>query len=392
MALTERMITSEKPPASGYSIIYDQTIPGFGLRVTAGGTKSFILDYQDTSGKNRRYTIGQYPTYKLTGARDEALQLRFKISKGYDPIRAKEQVRIAPTMKQLRDDYLERHARVHKREKSVYEDEAMLDGIIVPRLGELKVAAVTRRHMEDIQKELAATPYKCNRTISLLSKMFNLAVQWGWRLDNPTKGIPKFHEDKRVRWLSAEEMTRLTAALEKYPAKRAKECKGSAKLKAYARKEAQRAVHALQLIMLTGSRKSEVLKARREQFDLQRGLWVKPAHTTKEKREEHIPLNAQAIALVKSLPIDGDLLFPGRRRDQPLTDLKSSWSDICELAKLKDCRVHDLRHHYAATLVSNGVTLPVIGRLLGHSQASTTQRYAHVLQDPMREATNKFKL
>ena len=128
-----------------------------------------------------------------------------EVSKGHDPAGEKQALRKAPTVRDLTQDYLERHARPNKRQASVADDERMIDRIILPKLGSIKVAAVGRADIEKLRIALQSTPYAANRLLALLSKMFNLAVAWDWRADNPAKGIPRFQEDRRERWLSPED-------------------------------------------------------------------------------------------------------------------------------------------------------------------------------------------
>jgi integrase len=389
MALTQKTIAKLKAPARGNTITYDGEVPGFGVRITSAGVVSYILNYR-IKNRERRYTIGRHPEYSLVRARNEAIELRGDVSQGKDPLEHRKREREAPTVQDLRDDYLERHARPYKRASSVEGDEAMLDLVIVPRLGRIAVDAVTRRDIEELHQSLKPTPYRANRVLALLSKMFSLAVVWKWRADNPAHGVPRFQEDRRERWLSTDEMARLAEALTNYPKKRASELDGTEKQKRHTRSEAQRAVNALRLIMLTGARKSEVLNATWDQFDMERAIWNRQSHQTKQKKQEHVPLSEAAIALLESLPKDGPLLFPGRKRGQPLAEVKFSWAEICTDAKIANVRVHDLRHNFASYLVSGGVSLHIVGKLLGHTQAQTTARYAHLADSPLRDAANAF--
>ncbi len=202
--------------------------------------------------------------------------------------------------------------------------------------------------------------------------MFNLAIQWGWRLDNPIKGVEKYSEQKRYRWLNDEELQTLWAVLNSYIN--------------------QSVANAIRLLLLTGSRRSEVLHATWDQFDLEKGIWTKPAHTTKQKRMEHLPLSPQTIELLKRMKgkADSEFLFPGRTPGASLQDIKKAWHTIRTRAGLEGVRLHDLRHTHASHLVSSGLSLSVVGKLLGHTQASTTQRYAHLADEPLREATAIF--
>jgi integrase len=249
----------------------------------------------------------------------------------------------------------------------------MLKNYIRPALGSKRVDAVRRRDIERLHQHLKTTPYRANRVLALLSKMFSLAMEWDWRADNPCQGIKKFHEEKRDRWLKTDELRRLTDAL--------------------GRSTNRRAGDAVRLLILTGARKGEVLKAEWSQIDFERGVWTKPSAHTKQKRTEHVPLSAAALALLsamRELDPAGRYLFPGNKPGEPLKDIKLFWPKICRDAGLESVRIHDLRHTFASHLVSSGTSLEMVGRLLGHTQAATTMRYSHLADDPLREAANRF--
>ena len=247
----------------------------------------------------------------------------------------------------------------------------MLGRFVLPRLGARKVKDVTRRDVESLLLALKPTPYQANRVRALLSKMFSLAVGWQMRADNPVSGTEKYQEQKRDRWLRGDEIARLFEVLDDHPN--------------------HRAADAVRLLLLTGARRNEVLAATWDQFDFERGVWTKPAHTTKQKRMEHVPLSTQAAALLGSIRRAAEPgerhVFPGRTSGKPLTDIKKFWYDVRAKAGLEGVRLHDLRHTYASHLVSAGESLAVVGRLLGHTQPQTTQRYAHLADDPLRTAT-----
>jgi integrase len=379
--ITSQVVAALKPPVAGNRVVWDRDLTGFGVRITAAGAVSFVLRYV-LHGRERRYTIGRHPDLSPSAARLQATALRGAIVAGKDPLEARHEAREAPTMAELCDDYMERHARPKKRQSSADDDESLIRLYVKPNLGNRKVLAVGRREVDELHQSLKDRPYQANRVLALLSKMFNLAVQWGWRTDNPVKGIGRFHEEKRDRWASTEEMAALGKALSEYPDRRIG--------------------LALVLILLTGARKSEVLKATWDQFDLTRGVWTKPSHHTKQKKTEHVPLNRTALRIVSGLKAErakqigeGNLkefpfLFPGDKPGMPLYDLKGAWKKICEAAGLENIRMHDLRHTFASHLVSTGHSLPMVGKLIGHTQASTTQRYAHLADAPLRHATEQF--
>ncbi len=370
--ISDKTVKHLKPPQNGNRILYDTQISGFGVRITAAGAVSFILNYH-VHGRERRFTIGKYPELSVMAARNRALELRRKVSEGIDPLEEREQDRTQPTMNDLCTEYLEQHARVHKRPHSVRDDKQMIAGIIAPSMGALRISAVSRQGVQKLQATLKPTPYQANRVLALLSKMFSLAIEWHWTSSNPAQGIPRFQEDRRERWLQADELQRFITALNAY--------------------QDQKVADAFRLLLLTGSRKSEVLTAEWSMFDLEQGVWTKPSSHTKEKQIEHIPLSAQAVELLVRMKQESDattgFLFPGLN-GKPRTTLRVAWSQICKAAGLTNVRVHDLRHSYASYLVSSGVSLHVVGRLLGHSQAQTTQRYAHVAHQSLRDASNLF--
>jgi len=399
--LTQTFAKRVKPPKSGNRIHYDGGLRGFGLRVTSNGAKSFVLNYW-LHGRERRFTIGQMSAWTAEMARQEAQRLRTLVDRGEDPFaieQAHKQQAIEDegrqrTMKDLSDYYLSNHAEVHKRPRSIAEDKAMLETIILPRLGQMRVSSVTHRDVSELHAMLKATPYRANRVLALLHKMFSFAAvgddnEWGVTR-NPAAGIPKFHEEKRLRWLTEEEFERLVGAMQAYPERCGAEADLSEKRREFLCKEAQRAMNAIRLIVVTGCRKSEALTSKWTDFNFERGVWTKPSHHTKEKKTEHVPLNKQALALLESLPRDGEDLFPGRKKGAHLTDLKGPWAKVCDIAGLTGVHIHDLRHSFASHLVSSGVSLPIVGKLLGHTQPQTTARYAHLADNPLREAVNQF--
>ena len=357
-------------------VVWDHTLPGFGVRVKPSGVRSYIIQYRNrNTSASRRLTIGQHgPLLTLDQAKKQARATLADAMRGEDPVEIRKTARRAPSIADLAVDYLERHAVPKKRPKSVRDDRAMLDNIILPKLGAKKVDAIGRRDVEAIQVAMKDRPYQANRVLSLLSKMFNLAVEWKWRPDNPARGVERYQEQKRERWLSDEELRRLCAVLDEHPN--------------------TRAANAVRLQLLTGARLGEVLTSRKEDFDLHRGIWTKPSHQTKQKRTEHLPLSAQALILVTLIIETSDagspFLFPGNKPGQPLREIKKFWSAVMRKAGIANYRRHDNRHTYASHLVSSGLSLEIVGRLLGHTTTTTTKRYAHLADDPLRAAADRF--
>lgn len=371
--IIESTVRSLKPPESGNRIVYDREVPGFGVRITANHAIRFVLEYS-IHGRQRRYTIGPWPELTATAAREKARRLRAGIAdKGIDPLAERQELRAAPTIADLADRYLDEHARPHKAETSVAEDESLLRRVIRPELARHRVTSVQRTDVERLRRRLRSTPYRANRALALLSKMLNLAIGWGLRGDNPCKGVKRYPEDRRERWLRTEDIARLNAALDRH--------------------SNPIVANAIKLCLLTGARRGEVLKAKWSEFDLERGVWTKPSHHTKQRKTEHLPLNDPTLALLRNMKQQaaGEHVFPGKNSGQALTDIKKSWAVIRAVAGIgDDVRLHDLRHTYASHLVSSGVSLHIVGKLLGHTRPETTQRYAHLADEALREATGRF--
>jgi integrase len=381
--ITEKTLPKLARPETGNRLyFYDgkDKVRGFAVRVTAGGAISFVLCYRMGS-RQRRYTIGLSPEWSLAKARDKAEELRKGIRDGQDPLDVRTMQRDAPTMKDLAADYFEFYADKTKRASSLRNDHQMLDGVILPKIGTLAVADVTVRDLEALHASLRETPYRANRVLALVSKMFSLAVEWHrqnpvWRADNPATSVKHFPEEKRERWMEEAELGRLADALDAHPD--------------------QQAANAIRLLLLTGARKGEVLSATWWQFDLERRTWTKPSAHTKQKKTEHVPLSEAAAVLLTEMKgrtkrvREDSYVFPGKFPGTHLQDLKNDWKTLCTAAMLAKVRLHDCRHTYASHLVSSGVPLAVVGKLLGHTQNSTTQRYAHLADTPLREATNLF--
>jgi integrase len=373
--ITQSVIRELTPPATGNAITWDSDIAGFGARITSAGRVAFVLNYT-LNGRERRYTIGKYPDWSPSAAREEAIKIRGDVSRGEDPLADRQGKRDAPTVGELCDRYMERHAKPHKRASSIEGDRMAIDLVIKPRLGKRKALEISYSDIDELHQSLSCTPYRANRILALLSKMFSLAIKWKYRFGNPCHGVERFQEHRRERYLKQDELQRLLQALAAHPNRPS--------------------ANAVRLLLMTGSRRGEVLSATWDQFDFERGVWTKPSTHTKQKRQHHVPLSAPALVLLLGMKAhrerEGDrseFLFPSPAGDTPQRELKRFWHSVCRKAGLENVRVHDLRHSFASYLASSGASLHLIGEMLGHTQPSTTHRYAHLLDDPKRKAADR---
>lgn len=389
--VSQRSVEALKPPAKGThsKVFYDDKAAGFGVRVSEAGVKSFVLNYS-IAGRERRFTIGRWPEWSADAARKEAGELRVAINKGVDPLGDKQTARGENTMAELAKRYIDDYAKPNKRPKSIREDRRLLDKLIVPKLGRLCISAVKRIDVERLHNSLRATPFQANRVLSLLKKMFACALDWELRPDNPARKIKKFAERKRETWLSGEQLRALSGALDDY--------------------SEQDAANAIRLLIVTGSRPGEVIGATWPMFDLQRGIWTKPSHKTKQNKDEHVPLNPSALGILRRMAQHKtDVhLFPGRDPGTARTTLRNAWNQVCRAAGLANeysvvgkrgkplrrwkasIRAYDLRHSFASHLIQRNWSLELVGKLLGHVRPETTQRYAHVADAALRNVTNDF--
>lgn len=366
--LTDALVKSLSVPAGRSDVKeYDDRVSGFGVRVTSGGKRSFFLNYV-AAGRERRYTFGHYPAWSVAAAREQAAKLRRRVDAGEDPQEERAELRASKTMLDLHVRYTSDVASA-KATSTADDEKTIWQKFILPALGRKRLADVTFSDVEKLHRSVsAAAPVRANRMVALLRHAFNKAIQWDWATSNPAAGVKRNAEHPRERFLSREELEAFFAALDNRP-------ETSSTL-------------ALRFILLTGCRRGEALSALWEQFDLVSGHWTKPSAHTKQRRTHRVPLSTEALATLKRARAltNGDVVFPGSK-GEPLVEIKKMFKAVLAEAGIEGLRIHDLRHSYASVLASGGAPLNVIGRLLGHTQAATTMRYAHLFDEPLREAS-----
>jgi integrase len=372
----------------GAVILWDRDLPRFGLLVTAGGAKSYVVQYRH-HGRSQRITIGRHgEPWTPTTARQRALELLGLVARGADPAAARMALKDAPTVADLCDRFLAEHVGPKLKPTTAAEYRKTIASIIKPKLGRRLITDVTRADLAKLHHTLRATPSHANRALALCSKLFNLAERWGLRPDgtNPARHVEKFREKKRERYLTDVELARLGAVLALADSDR----KVTPKDGAQPVSVSPYALAAIKLAILTGARRGELLTLQWEHVDLERGIARLLEHKTDRAGSKVISLNGPAVAILEGLPRIGDnpYVFPSLTRDGwHMVRVHDAWSAIREAAGIEDVRLHDLRHSHASIGVSAGVSLPVVGKMLGHASPATTQRYAHVAPDPVREAS-----
>ncbi len=371
MGLTKTAIDKAKykgdPTTQGRCMLWDDDLPGFGVRVYPGGAKAYVLSYR-TNGRKRLMTIGACSSMALAEARKRAKKHLVAVEDGGDPLDVKQQIAKAGTVAELADAYLSRYAKPKKR--SWRDDERRLNKYILPRWGSLKVAAVKHADVAALHGVIGKVhPYEANRNVELISKMFELGARWGFVPEghsNPGRRIEQYAEEKRDRWVTPEELPAITKAID-------------TEASPYVRA-------ALWLYLLTGVRKTELLTARWDDVDLTRKELRLP--TTKVGRVHYVPLAEPAIALLRGLPkvTNNPYVLVGAHAGAHLVNINKPWKRIRTAAGVEDVRLHDLRRTVGSWLAQAGNSLHLIGRVLNHANQSTTAVYARFGQDHVREA------
>lgn len=354
-----------------WDVRWDSVIPGFGVRIYPSGRKAFILRYR-TNGSKRLLTLGTYGVLTLDQARDLARQRLGEVIGGADPVEQRRKARQGETIQALCAAYLERHA---SRKRSAHDDRRRVAQHLLPAWGQRKVDSLTRADVAALHTTIGQrAPYEANRTVALLGKMFELARRWGFLPEtaaNPARGIDKFKEQKRDRWVTPEELPRLAAAIAHAP-------------NLYVRA-------AIWLYLFTGVRKTELLQARWDDVDfvhceLRLG-------ETKAGRTHYVPLPPHTRALLQALPKQegNPYLLPGQKTGHHLVNIEKTWRQVRKAAGVDDVRIHDLRRTVGSWLAQAGNSLPLIGRILNHSTPQTTMIYAYLGDDLARHALAKHE-
>jgi integrase len=361
LKLTKAIVADARPGDKEY-ILWDSEVRKLGLRVLPSGRKSYIYQYR-IGRLSKKYTIGA-GDLSLPVVRSLALEAAAKVAKGIDPGKERDDLRNAITIAQFVERFDTTHITFQLKDSTAKEYRRAIKLYVLPAIGTKQVAEVNRTHIYDLHRKMSDKPTQANRTLEIISKMFNLAEEWGFREPNtnPRRGIKKYPETKRERFLSRAEMDRVHQVLEEMAVERI---------------EMPSAIAAVRLLMFTGCRLNEIMKLQWQFVDLKLGVLRLPDSKTGPRR---VQLGEAAIAVLASIKRikDNPWVLTGKVEGGRLTDLQPFWQRVRARAGLNDARIHDLRHTFASVLAEDGVSLYAIGKLLGHASTETTKRYAHL--------------
>ncbi|MGI0525981.1 tyrosine-type recombinase/integrase [Rhizobium giardinii] len=372
--ITKRLIECAIPGAKDV-FIWDEDLAGYGLKVTPKGRKVFVLQYR-IGRQSRRMTLGVFGQITTDQARSQAQAALRKVARGEDPMAEREAKREEQSTGELLGQFLEQHAETKLKGRSSAEYRRLVSRLIPKKLFRMPITEVSRASIAQLHNELSATPYQANRLLAVLRKFFNWCEKNGFRgdLTNPALHVELYKERKRERFLSPIETAHLGEVLTDV------EREGNA---------SPFVVAAIRLLILTGGRLNEILSAKWEWVDIGGSCIRLPDSKTGAKT---IYLSAPALQVLASIPrLEGNPhVICGQRAGSRLVNLQKPWTAIRKRAGLDNVRIHDLRHSFASVAVASGMSLPMIGKLLGHSQPQTTARYAHLADDPMKHAADQI--
>jgi len=375
--LTKRTIDAAQADTERDYFIWDDEMPGFGLRVLKSGMKTYQIQYRK-GGRTRRNSIGKHGTITPDEARKIAKETLGRVAKGDNPAEERAIHRGAATVADVCERFMNEYVPIHCKETTAKEYRRSVDMFIKPVIGTRKVPDIFRTDIAKLHHDLRDKPYQANRTLGVLSVIFNQCEIWGLRPDgsNPCRHVKKYTEKKRERFLSEDELKRLWDTLD--------ECERDGS-------ESAAACNAYRLLILTGCRLGEVQTLKWD-YIKEDGIYLPDSKTGAKK-----VYIGQAVhdTLAKIERVEGNpYAIPGTVEGQHLKDMQRPWRRIRDKAELSDLRIHDLRHSFASFGLASGLSLAEIGKLLGHSQIQTTARYAHLAEkvshDAAETATGKI--
>lgn len=399
--LTKRFVDSVVPGGQDV-VLWDDELQRFGLRIKPSGAKTFVVQYRNLAGRTRKLALGRVGVMTPEEARQRARKALLSVSDGADPSADRRTQRKDVNVGELVELYLAQGPadKPGKKQSSWQIDGSNLRRHVVPLLGRRALAALTAADVQKFQRDVTegksaaagkgtkkrgrlrvtGGPGVGQRVTVVLAAMLAWAVKRGWRADNPAEGVKLNKLPKRERFLSAVELGRL----------------GEALISAGRQGVNPTALAMIRVLLLTGARRTEIASLKWGHVDFERFALRLPDSKTDEKV---IALGAPALAVLSSLKRGEatDWVFPAVRGDGHFKGLPRVWAKVARMGGLivgkaagtLGVRVHDLRHGFASIAVADGDSLYLVGKVLGHTQASTTQRYAHLHLDPVRAVADR---
>jgi integrase len=396
--LTKRVVDAAAPQNDRY-FVWDSELKGFALRVSKGGTKTYILRYRPRglgrAAPRRFMVLGRHGAITPDEARAQAKTILGAVAVGQDPAQDRSQATKAMAAAELVEIFIAEHVRAKRKPRTAEGYAAVLNKYFVPKFGKRAAERISSTEIAQLHLSLRERPYQANRLLAIVASMYGFAARRGIvpKDTNPVQGVERFRESSRERYLGADDLKRLGETL------RLAERDGipwkldisRSRSKHLVRDENQRTVFpsevilAFRLLLFTGARLREILNLEWRHVDLDRGLILLPDSKTGAKT---LVMSAPVADLLRHQVRTGPYVIPGVNPDRPRSDLKKPWAAIQRHAGLEGVRIHDLRHTFASIGAGASLGLPIVGKLLGHSQPATTARYAHLDADPLRRASN----
>ena len=374
--ITKRTVESQLPKDKP-SYLWDTSLSGFGVKILPSGKRTYLVQSRigGRRGRTRRYTVGVHGNITTEQARIVAKKLLAQVSLGIDPAIERDKAKQAHTVGELLASFLSEYVKTKLSPRTQVEYETVIRLKVPDWFKRLAIHEPVTRDVSRIHQGMSDMPTRANKTLSVLSKFFNWCEEQDHRDNhtNPCRHVKKYREVPRQRYLSQEEQQRLGDALRKA------EIQNLATIYT---------IEAIRMLLFTGARLREILDLKWEYVREEENILMLPQSKTGPKT---IYLNPQSLEILRRIPQqqNNSYVFCGSQQGQPIVNIQKPWRRIRRLAELEDVRLHDLRHTFASIAVINGMSLPLIGALLGHSKPSTTARYAHLAIDPLKEAANQ---
>lgn len=375
LKLTQKIVASTECPKDQKKIdLFDQQVTGLVLEIRISGGRTYYLRYRNERNRTRLIKLGIPSEISLKNVRLKAQKLKTQIALGEDPLATKRILQQVPTFHEFFHERYLPYAKSYKR--SWKTDESIANNHLLKHFKNKHLDEITSIQVRDIHQALldkGSAPATANRVLVLLRYIYNLAIKWEviGVTKNPTHGIPLFQvNNKHERYLTEQQIECLYYSVQA--------------------SENNMLEYIVSLLIVTGARRNEVLQAQWDQFDFKNRSWRIPI--TKNGKARHIPISdsmERVLDRIKSQHFSNRYVLPNPKTGKPFQSIFYSWDKARKRCDLEHVRLHDLRHTFASLLVNNGRTLYEVQKLLGHSQIQTTQRYAHLSEKTLLDATNE---